>query len=96
MALLEGCKHEVELTVPLLTIADETDKAVEKIRTKVQLPGFRPGKVPASLIRQRFQSEIRQDVMEAAIPKAFHEYATAEKLQVVSQPNVVDMNGDYQ
>ena len=28
MALLEGCKHEVELTVPLLTIADETDKAV--------------------------------------------------------------------
>ncbi len=91
MALLEGCKHEVELTVPLLTIADETDKAVEKIRAKVQLPGFRPGKVPASLIRQRFQSEIRQDVMEAAIPKVFHEYATAEKLQVVSQPNVVDM-----
>ena len=91
MALLEGCKHEVELTVPLLTIADETDKAVEKIRAKVQLPGFRPGKVPASLIRQRFQSEIRQDVMEAAIPKVFHEYATTEKLQVVSQPNVVDM-----
>jgi trigger factor len=91
MALLEGCKHEVELTVPLLTIADETDKAVEKIRAKVQIPGFRPGKVPASLIRQRFQSEIRQDVMESVIPKVFHEHAQAEKLEVVSQPNVVDL-----
>ncbi|MFN7648879.1 MAG: trigger factor, partial [Acidobacteriota bacterium] len=91
MALLEGCKHEVELTVPLLTLADETDRAVEKIRAKVQLPGFRPGKVPASLIRQRFQHEIRQDVMEAVIPKAFHEHAQAEKLDVASQPNVVDL-----
>ncbi|MCX6587333.1 MAG: trigger factor [Acidobacteria bacterium] len=91
MALLEGCKHEVELTVPLLTLADETDKAVEKIRAKVQIPGFRPGKVPASLIRQRFQNEIRQDVLEAVIPKAFHQHAQAEKLEVVSQPNVVDL-----
>jgi trigger factor len=91
MALLEGCKHEVELTVPLLTIADETDKVVEKIRAKVQLPGFRPGKVPATLVRQRFQDQIRQDVIEAVIPKAFHDHATAEKLQVVSQPNVVDL-----
>lgn len=91
MALVEGCKHEVELTVPLLTIADETERVVEKIRAKVQLPGFRPGKVPAGLVRQRFQNDIRQDVLEAVIPKVFHEHAQNEKLQVISQPNVVDL-----
>lgn len=92
MALLEGCKHEIELVVPVEEIDKETALVVEDIRKKAALPGFRPGKVPASLIRTRFANEVRQDVLERLIPKAFRKYADEEKLQVVGTPNVVDLH----
>lgn len=92
MALLEGCKHEIELVIPVEEIDKETALVVEDIRKKAALPGFRPGKVPASLIRSRFANEVRQDVVERIIPKAFRKYADGEKLQVVGTPSVVDMH----
>ncbi len=92
MALLEGCKHEIELVVPVEEIDKETALVVEDIRKKAALPGFRPGKVPASLIRTKFANEVRQDVLERLIPKAFRRYADGEKLQVVGTPSVVDMH----
>lgn len=92
MALLEGCKHEIELVVPVEEIDKETTLVVEDIRKKAALPGFRPGKVPASLIRTKFASEVRQDVLERLIPKAFRAHADAENLQVVGTPTVVDMH----
>ena len=48
MALLEGCKHEIELVVPVEEIDRETALVVEDIRKKAALPGFRPGKVGKS------------------------------------------------
>ncbi|MBL8242427.1 MAG: trigger factor [Bryobacterales bacterium] len=92
MALLEGCKHEIELVIPVEEIDKETALVVEDIRKKAALPGFRPGKVPASLIRTKFANEVRQDVLERIIPKAFRKYADGEKIQVVGTPSVVDMH----
>ena len=92
MALLEGCKHEIELVVSVEEIDAETTQVVEDIRKKAALPGFRPGKVPASLIRTKFANEVRQDVLDRILPKAFRKYADAEKLQVVGTPSVVDMH----
>ena len=92
MALLEGCKHEIELVVPVEEIDKETALVVEDIRKKAALPGFRPGKVPASLIRTKFAKDVRQDVLERIIPKAFRKYADEEKLEVVGTPSVVDVH----
>jgi trigger factor len=92
MPLVEGCKHEIELVVPLDEIEKEIAAVVEDIRKKASMPGFRPGKVPASLIRSRFQSDIRQDVIDRVIPKAFRRYADSERLQVVGTPSVVDLH----
>ena len=90
MALLEGCKHEIELVVSVEEIDKETTLVVEDIRKKAALPGFRPGKVPASLIRTKFAKDVRQDVLERIIQKAFRQYADGEKLEVVGTPLVVD------
>ena len=90
MALLEGCKHEIELVVSVEEIDKETALVVEDIRKKAALPGFRPGKVPASLIRTKFAKDVRQDVLERIIQKAFRQYADGEKLEVVGTPSVVD------
>ena len=91
MPLIEGCKHYLEVTVPVEEVTAETARVIESISKKARLPGFRPGKVPQSLVRSRFAAEIKQDVLESIIPKAFRLKAEADHLQVVSTPNVTEM-----
>jgi len=92
LALIEGCKHELELTIPAADVATETQKITEKIRNRAHLKGFRPGKAPASLIRSQFGQDIRQEVLEAVIPKFLKAACERENLVPVSQPNVKDLH----
>ena len=90
--LIEGCKHELDIIVPAEEIARETDRVVTNLQAKVKLPGFRPGKTPASIIRSRFPSEVRQDVLENLVPKFFHKMVADEHLDVVGTPNIKDVH----
>ena len=90
--LVEGCKHEIEITVPVDEIAKETDRVVANIQLKARLPGFRPGKAPASLIRSKFAKQVREDVLENLLPKYFKQKVDEEQLQVVGRPNVKDVH----
>lgn len=90
--LIEGCKHELEITVPEDEIVRETERVVSDLQKKVRLPGFRPGKAPASIIRSRFGGEVRQDVLEHLVPKYFQKKVEEEELNVVSTPNIKDVH----
>jgi trigger factor len=90
--LVEGCKHELEITVPVDEIARETDRVVADIQQKAKLPGFRPGKAPASLIRTKFSKQVREDVLENLLPKYFKQKVEEEHLEVVGRPNVKDVH----
>lgn len=92
--LVEGCKHEVEVTVPVDEIGRETERVIEKIQKKVRLPGFRPGKAPPSLIRSKFSGEVRQDVLESLIPKYLEKRFREEDLHVVGTPNITEVHFD--
>ena len=92
MALIEGCKHSLDITVPAAEVKVEMAKVLEGIRKKAHLPGFRPGKAPESLIRSRFAQEIRQDVLEKIVPKYFQKRAKEENLDVVGQPDLSDVH----
>ena len=90
--LIEGCKHELEITVPEDEIARETERVVSDLQKKVRLPGFRPGKAPASIIRSRFGGEVRQDVLEHLVPRHFQKKVQEEELNVVGVPNIKDVH----
>jgi trigger factor len=92
MALVEGCKHSLEITVPVVEVEKETERAVTEIQRKVKLPGFRPGKAPVGLVKQRFAGDIRQDVLEKLVPRFFRAAAEKDHLEVVGQPNVSDVH----
>ncbi len=91
MALLEGCKHELAFTIPSVDIEAEMEKVVAEYQKQVRLPGFRPGKAPAKMIRSRFESDIRQKVLENLIPKALGERFRQENLTVVGRPEIKDL-----
>ena len=90
--LVEGCKHEIEITVPVDEITRETERVVANIQQKVKLPGFRPGKVPLNLIRTRFARQVREDVIENLLPKYFNKKVEEEELHVVGRPSVKDVD----
>ena len=92
MALVEGCKHSVEITVPLAEVEKETERAVAEIASKARLPGFRPGKAPVSVVKTRFAADIRQEVLEKLVPRHFNAAVQKDNLQVVGRPDVTDVH----
>jgi len=92
LALVEGCKHSLELSIPVDEVESETNRAIENVKKRAKLHGFRPGKAPASLIRQQFAGEIRQQVMESLIPKYLQKQFEAENLNVVGTPDISDVH----
>ncbi|HXJ39946.1 MAG TPA: trigger factor [Bryobacteraceae bacterium] len=92
MALVEGCKHELEVSIPAQAVAEETVKITEQFRQKAHLKGFRAGKAPLSLIRSSYGAEIRQKVLETLVPRFFDAKVKEEQLHVVGQPNIKDVH----
>ena len=65
---------------------------MEDIQKKVKLPGFRPGKAPASLIRKNYADDVRQKVLEKLIPQALQKEFENQNLHVVGSPNIKDVH----
>ena len=92
MALIEGCKHSLEITIPASEVEKETELAVAGIQAKVRLPGFRPGKAPVSIVKTRFAGDIRQEVIEKLVPRFFHAAVEKDNLRVVGRPDITDVH----
>ena len=82
------CRKELDLEIP----ADEVSKATEKVAKDfakiARVPGFRPGKAPISLIKKRFASDIKGEVLQTLVPEHVEKAVAEQKLTPVSQPQV--------
>lgn len=85
------CTRELVLDVP----ADEVTKAFRKVTRNYQkyakLPGFRPGKVPESVIKRKFANEIRKDVIDGLLPERFSKGVQELGIRPVGQPQVTEL-----
>jgi trigger factor len=84
----DNCTREIEVEVPAEVVSRETGVVIERFQKHARLPGFRKGKVPASVVRQRFPEDIRSEVVEALVPRYFRQEVEKRGLQPVSQPRV--------
>ena len=92
MALLEGCKHSLEISVPVETVDTETERVVSSFQQRAKLPGFRPGKAPAGLVRKQFEGDIRQQVLEHLVPKFLDQELQKQDLKIVGTPDISDVH----
>jgi trigger factor len=92
LAVIEGCKHSLDITIPADAVAAETEKVALKVQQKARLRGFRPGKAPLGVIRSQFKSEIHREVLENLIPKYIDRACERENLRMVSRPEVEDLH----
>ena len=89
---INPCKREFTIEIPAEVVKDERDKIVNRYTKLARIPGFRKGKVPATVVRQRFADEIKSDLVEALVPRYFREETKKQNLLPVSQPRVTDLH----
>ena len=87
----EGLERLLEVTVPVEDVRGAEEKAARRYARQVRLPGFRPGKAPAAMVRKKFADAIRQEALESLVQEAFKEVLEREKLDLAAQPHVHDL-----
>ena len=89
---INPCQRELSIEIPADIVKAETDNLVSRYQKLANIPGFRKGKVPGTIVRQRFAEEIKSDVVDALVPRYFREEAKKQNLSPVSQPRVTDLH----
>jgi trigger factor len=87
-----GVQRHIQVSVPAAAVSEAEDKAARRYASQARLPGFRPGKAPAAMVRKRFADAIRQETIEALVQEAYKVVLEREQLQVASQPHIHDLN----
>lgn len=90
---MEGtnCKKELRIEIPVDVVRREADSVTAQYARKARIPGFRPGRAPASLVRGHFRDEIRNEVVQALVPKFFEDAVKEQKWSVVGRPRFEDL-----
>jgi len=86
--LSEGLKREFTVLVPAADIETRRSERLASLSKTARLPGFRPGKVPLMVIRQRFGTAVSAEVLEESVSNATRDMLTERGLRPAMQPNV--------
>src|SRR5258707_6772789 len=85
-------RKTVRVEIPSAAVDAEIDRIASDYSRKARIPGFRPGKAPARVIKQRFKDQILHDVAHDLIPRAVDEALRERGVEAVDSPDVRDVN----
>ncbi|MCL5006034.1 MAG: trigger factor [Acidobacteria bacterium] len=85
------CKKELVIEIPPDIVRQEADAVTAQYRRAARIPGFRPGRAPASLVRRRFEEDIRNEVVQSLLPKYFETAVKDQGMSVVGRPRFGDL-----
>jgi trigger factor len=88
------CTREVVIDVEAAEVGKTYNRVANNYRKYAKIPGFRPGKVPESVIRRKFAAEIRKEVIDSLLPERFNKAVGDLGLQPVGQPQITEMSVD--
>ncbi len=92
--LNEGLKRAYTLTITARDIDAKVDAEVKRVAPQVKMPGFRPGKVPANLVRKMHGESLAADALNTAIQQGVQQLLADNALRPAMQPSVA-LNDDY-
>ncbi len=85
---LEKLQRRITLTLPVDSINGEVETRLKKLARTVKADGFRPGKVPISVVAQRYGYSVQYEVMNDKVGEAFNSAANEAKLRVAGAPKI--------
>lgn len=84
----EGLERRMKVQVPAERVDAEVEDRLKNLRGRARIDGFRPGKVPLSVVRSKFGGQVRQEVLGEVLQSSFYEAVTQEKLRPVGGPKI--------
>src|SRR5438309_3840794 len=91
----EGLKRGFMLTIPAKDIEARVDQEVKRIAPQVRMPGFRPGKVPANLIRKMHGESLQRDALQNAVQEGVQQLLSENNVRPALQPQV-ELDDQYE
>lgn len=90
---LEKLERKITLSVPVTTIQTEVESRLKRLARTVKMDGFRPGKVPVTVVAQRYGYSVQYEVLNDKVGEAFSAAANEAKLRVAGQPRITEKEG---
>ncbi len=84
----DGLNHKYEIVIAASEISEKVDERLEELRRTVHINGFRPGKVPISLLRQRYVKSVMGEVLEAVVGETSQQALKDEGVRPALQPQI--------
>jgi len=83
---VNSTKRGMEVEIPADVVSGELEKAFENYRRRARIPGFRSGKIPLSVVKQRFGKQVEGDVLQHLIEEYAHRALEENKIQPIQHP----------
>ena len=85
-------RKNVRVEIPSEVVSAEIDRVARNYSRKARVPGFRPGKAPARVIKQRYKDQILHDVAHDLIPRAVDDVLRERGVEAVDTPDIRDVS----
>jgi trigger factor len=87
---LDKLERRITLSVPASTIASEVESRLRRLSRTVRADGFRPGKVPMSVVSQRYGYSVHSEVLNDKVGQVFSQAVNEAKLRVAGPPRITE------
>ena len=91
---INSCKRNLVAEIPVDQVEQEVDALARKYAQRAKVPGFRPGKVPLNIIKQRYLSDLRNDATQDIIQRCWKDAVEEHHLEPISEPVVEDLKDE--
>jgi trigger factor len=88
MTTTKGLERRLEIAVPGERVASEVDQRLKRLARTVRLKGFRPGKVPYSVVRQQFGSQVHAEAVSDLMQSSFAEAVSQQRVRPAGGPRI--------
>jgi trigger factor len=92
LSTLEGLKRSLTVELPIDTFTQKTDKILQSLAKKARVDGFRKGKIPATILRQRFGSSAKADATNEVVSETLEEALADADVSPAAQPSLTTVD----
>ena len=92
LTTLEGLKRSLTVELPVDTFNQKTEKIIKSLATKVRIDGFRKGKIPANILRQRFGASAKSDAATEMVSETLEDALKDVDIVPAAQPSLTNVD----
>ena len=84
----QGLERRLQVRVPAQRIEREVETRLRSVSRTANIKGYRPGKVPEKVIRQRFGDQVRREVLQDVVQSTYNEAISGQQLRPAGDPQI--------